>query len=136
MPFCALHHFILTTKIFPISIFLKDTWNIIKGIWGDLLILSFFFKGEQIMEMQKMGKQMINFQKNLFENSYHAMNMVFEQTETMMDGFIKQMPMVPENSKKVMGDVLGFYKKSRDDFKKTIDEGFTKMEDIFIPKEK
>jgi polyhydroxyalkanoate synthesis regulator phasin len=88
------------------------------------------------MEMQKMGKQMINFQKNLFENSYHAMNMVCEQTETMMDGFIKQMPMVPENSKKVMDDVLGFYKKSRDDFKKTIDEGFTRMEDIFIPKEK
>jgi polyhydroxyalkanoate synthesis regulator phasin len=88
------------------------------------------------MEMQKMGKQMINFQKNLFENSYHAMNMVFEQTETMMDGFIKQMPMVPENSKKVMSDVLGFYKKSRDDFKKTIDEGFTRMEDVLNPKEK
>jgi polyhydroxyalkanoate synthesis regulator phasin len=88
------------------------------------------------MEVQKMGKQMINFQKNLFENSYHAINMVCEQTETIMNGFIKQMPMVPEKSKKVMDDVLGFYKKSRDDFKKTVDEGFNRMEDIFMPKEK
>lgn len=88
------------------------------------------------MEMQKMGKQMINFQKSLFENTYHAMNMVFEQTENMVNSFIKQMPMVPEESKKAMDDVLGFYKKSRDDFKKAVDESFTKMEEIFIPKEK
>jgi polyhydroxyalkanoate synthesis regulator phasin len=88
------------------------------------------------MEMQKIGKQMINFQKSLFENSYYAMNMVFEQTESMVNSFIKQMPMVPEESKKVMNDVLGFYKKSRDDFKKAVDDGFAKMEEIFVPKEK
>jgi polyhydroxyalkanoate synthesis regulator phasin len=88
------------------------------------------------MEMQKMGKQLINFQKSLFENSYHAMNMVFEQTENMVNSFLKQMPMVPEESKKAMDDVLVFYKKSRDDFKKAVDDGFTKMEEIFIPKEK
>jgi hypothetical protein len=87
------------------------------------------------MEMKKMGKQMINFQKNLFENSYHAMNMFFEQTESMANSFINQMPMVPEENKKVMGDMIGFCKKSRDDFKKTVDDGFIKMEDIFIPKE-
>jgi polyhydroxyalkanoate synthesis regulator phasin len=103
---------------------------------GGFFKFNFFLSGEQIMEMQKMGKQMINFQKNLFENSYHAMNMVCEQTETMMNSFIKQMPMVPENSKQVMDDMLGFYKKSRDDFKKTVDDGFNRMEDIFIPKEK
>ncbi len=88
------------------------------------------------MEMQKMGKQLINFQKSLFENSYHARNMVFEQTENMVNSFLKQMPMVPEESKKAMDDVLVFYKKSRDDFKKAVDDGFTKMEEIFIPKEK
>jgi len=88
------------------------------------------------MEMQKMGKQLINFQKSLFENSYHAMNMVFEQTENMVNSFLKQMPMVPEQSKKAMDDVLVFYKKSRDDFKKAVDDGFIKMEEIFIPKEK
>ncbi len=88
------------------------------------------------MEMQKMAKQMINFQKSLFENSYHAMNMVFEQTEKMVNSLIKQMPMVPEESKKAMDEVLSFYKKSRDEFKKAVDDGFSKMEDIFIPKEK
>lgn len=88
------------------------------------------------MEMQKMAKQVITFQKSLFENSYHAMNMIFEQTENMVNSFIKQMPMVPEESKKVMDDVIGFYKKSRDDFKKTVDEGFKKMEEMLVPTEK
>ena len=88
------------------------------------------------MEMQKMAKQVITFQKSLFENSYHAMNMIFEQTENMVNSFIKQMPMVPEESKKVMDDVIGFYKKSRDDFKKTVDEGFKKMEELLVPTEK
>jgi len=88
------------------------------------------------MEMQKMANQMIKFQKSLFENSFHAMTMVFEQTENIVNSLIKQMPMVPEESKKVMDDVFGFYKKTRDDFKKAVDDGFTKMEDMFIPKEK
>lgn len=86
--------------------------------------------------MQKIAKQMITFQKSVFENSYHAMNMVFEQTENMANSFIKQMPMVPEESKKVMDDVIGFYKKSRDDYKKAVDEAFKKMEEMFNPQEK
>lgn len=88
------------------------------------------------MEMQKIAKQMITFQKSVFENSYHAMNMVFEQTANMANSFIKQMPMVPEESKKVMDDVMGFYKKSRDDYKKAVDEAFKKMEEMFNPQEK
>lgn len=87
------------------------------------------------MEMQKMAKQMISFQRSLFENSYHAMNMVFEQTEKMIGSFIKQMPMIPEENKKGMDEAFNFYKKSRDDFKKAVDDGFTKMEETFIPKE-
>jgi polyhydroxyalkanoate synthesis regulator phasin len=136
---CALHHFILTKKMFSIKIRFKiQSEYLSQGNLGSihLGIIIIFFWEDQIMEMQKMGKQLINFQKSLFENSYHAMNMVFEQTENMVNSFLKQMPMVPEESKKAMDDVLVFYKKSRDDFKKAVDDGFTKMEEIFIPKEK
>ena len=85
------------------------------------------------METQKMAKQMINFQRSIFENFYHAMNMVFEQTENMVNSFIKQMPIIPEESKKATDEAFGFYKKSRDDFKKAVDDGFDKMEQIFLP---
>lgn len=88
------------------------------------------------MEMQKMAKQMISFQRSIFENFYHAMNMVFEQTENMVNSFIKQMPIIPEESKKATDEAFSFYKKSRDDFKKAVDDGFDKMEKVFIPSEK
>ena len=86
------------------------------------------------MEPQKLAKQMISFQKSVFENSYHAMNMVFEQTENMAKSFVSQMPMIPEESKKAMDESMDFYKKARDDFKKAVDDGFAKMEEVFAPK--
>ena len=86
------------------------------------------------MEPQKLAKQMVSFQKSVFENSYHAMNMVVEQTENMAKSFMSQMPMVPEESKKAVDEALDFYKKARDDFKKAVDEGFSKMEELFAPK--
>jgi hypothetical protein len=87
------------------------------------------------METNKMAKQMINFQRSIFDNFYHAMIMVFEQTENMFNSFIKQIPMIPEENKKSMDEAFSFYKKSRDDFKKAVDDGFTKMEETFVPKE-
>ena len=87
------------------------------------------------MEPKRMAKQMISFQKSLFENSYHAMNMVVEQTENMVKSLMDQMPMVPQENKKAMDDALSFYKKARDDFKKAVDDGFAKMEELFAPRE-
>ncbi len=87
------------------------------------------------METKRMAKQMISFQRNLFENSYHAMNMVVEQTENMAKSLMDQMPMVPQENKKAMEDALSFYKKARDDFKKAVEDGFGKMEELFAAKE-
>ncbi len=87
------------------------------------------------MEPKKMAKQMISFQRSLFENSYHAMNMVVEQTENMAKSLMDQMPIVPQENKKALEDALNFYKKARDDFKKAVDDGFAKMEELFAAKE-
>jgi hypothetical protein len=86
------------------------------------------------MEPQRLAKQMISFQKSVFENSFHAMNTVIEQTENMAKSFMEQIPMVPKENKKAMEDALGFCKKARDDFKKAVDDGFAKMEEVFTPK--
>jgi endo-alpha-1,4-polygalactosaminidase (GH114 family) len=87
------------------------------------------------METKRMAKQMITFQRSLFENSYHAMNMVVDQTENMAKSLMDQLPMVPQENKKAMEDALGFYKKAREDFKKAVEDGFAKMEELFAAKE-
>jgi hypothetical protein len=86
------------------------------------------------MEPGKIAKQMINFQKTLFENSFNAMVMIQDQTEKMTDTFLERLPWLPQEGRKTVTDSIGFYKKARDDFKKAVDEGFLKLEELFVEK--
>jgi hypothetical protein len=86
------------------------------------------------MEVSNMSKQMINFQKSLFENSFNAMNMVQDQTEKMINNFLIQLPWVNDEGKKAINNSIDFYKKARTDFKKAVDDGFSKMEELFAQK--
>lgn len=86
------------------------------------------------METGKMATQMINFQKTLFESAFNAMCAVQEQTEKMADSFLNQMAWVPEDGKKNIKDVVKLYKEARENFKKTVDEGFEQLEKLFTSK--
>ncbi|QTA88722.1 hypothetical protein [Desulfonema magnum] len=87
-----------------------------------------------MMETGKMAKQMITFQKTLFENAFNAMSMVQDQTEKMAGDFLAQLPWVNEEGKKAISNSTEFYKKARTDFKNAVDDGFAKMEELFIQK--
>jgi hypothetical protein len=94
-------------------------------------MLNEFYQGEDIMmEPKGIAKQAITFQKALFENTFNAMKMVQDQTETMVETFLSQISWGPEEGEKTIGDSIEFYKKAREDFKKAVDDGFTKMEDM------
>ncbi len=86
------------------------------------------------METGKIAKQTIAFQKTLFENTFGAMSMVQDQTEKMADTFLGQLPYDTEEGKKTMTDAVKMYKDARDNFKKAVDDGFAKMEEIFVQK--
>ena len=86
------------------------------------------------MEASKVAKQMIAFQKTVFENSFTAMTVVQDQTESMMNNFMGQFPWVTEDGKKQMKEVFSYTKKARDDFKKAIDEGYNQFEKMFEEK--
>lgn len=83
-----------------------------------------------MMEPKGMAKQTIAFQKTLFENSFNAMKMVQDQTETMMNTFLSQCAWGSDEEKKAVSDSVEFYKKARDDFKKAVDDGFIKIEEM------
>jgi polyhydroxyalkanoate synthesis regulator phasin len=83
------------------------------------------------MEPTQMVQQMIDLQKTAFENSYNAMIMFQSQTEKMAESMISQNSLIPEEGQKMINEWILAYKKGREDFKKSVDENFTKMEEFF-----
>lgn len=83
------------------------------------------------MEPAKMAKQMIGFQKTVFDNSFNALAVVQDQTETMIKTFMGQFPMATDESKKQLDETLAYTKKARDEFKKSVDEGYARIESLF-----
>ncbi len=63
------------------------------------------------MEAAKLAKQMVGFQKSFFDNSYNAICIVQDQTETMMTSFLTQLPWVTAEGKKAMDSGLGIFQK-------------------------
>lgn len=86
------------------------------------------------METPQIAKQMINFQKTVFDNSFNALTTVQDQTETMVNNFVNQFPWVTEDGKKQMKETSGYIKKARDDFKKAVDDGYAQFEKLLNQK--
>lgn len=82
------------------------------------------------METPKAAKQVIGFQKTLFDNTFNAVIVMQDNSENMMNGFLKQFPWVTEEAKKPLNDSITFIKRARDDYKKSVDQGFDKLEEL------
>jgi hypothetical protein len=83
------------------------------------------------MDSAKIAKQMIDFQKTMFDNTYNAMVLVQEQTERMAGTLLDQGTWMPEEGKKAIRGWVDAFKKGREDFKKGVDENFKRVEDFF-----
>ncbi|MDM8525387.1 hypothetical protein QUF80_18630 [Desulfococcaceae bacterium HSG8] len=87
------------------------------------------------MDQKKLFKQMIDFQKATFDNSFKAMATLQEQGEKMVSMFLDQSPWLPADGKKAVTEWIEAYKKGRDDFKNTVEDNFSKVEDYFASSE-
>jgi len=83
------------------------------------------------MDQKQIARQMIQFNKTAFDNSFNAMTMVYDQNEKMVNAFIEQATWLPENGKKAIEDWIQAYKKGCEDFKNTVNENYQKVEDYF-----
>ena len=83
------------------------------------------------MDSSKIAKQMIDFQKTTFDNTFNAMVLLQEQAETMANTILDQATWMPEEGRKAINDWVKAYKKGREEFKKVVDENFKKVEDFF-----
>lgn len=82
--------------------------------------------------MKEYAKQIIGFQKNTFDNTFNTVVQIQDQAEKLAYDVLGQMPWVPEESKKVMDDSVKMFKNAREDYKKMVNDGFVKMEELFV----
>lgn len=86
------------------------------------------------MDTAQMAKQTLSFQKTIFTNAYNALVLAQEQTEKMMNTFVEKTPFSTEDGKKTFAATVEMGKKARDDFKKSVDEGYAKFEEMLEKK--
>jgi hypothetical protein len=83
------------------------------------------------MDPNQMLKQMLEFNKTAFDNSFNAMLTIGEQNEKMVSVFLEQATWMPEEGKKLIKEWVGTYKKGNQDFKKAADGNYKKVLDFF-----
>jgi hypothetical protein len=84
-----------------------------------------------MIDPNQMVKQMLEFNKTAFDNSFKAMLTIGDQNEKMMNTFLAQAAWMPEEGKKLIQEWVDAYKKGCQDFKKTADENYKKVADYF-----
>lgn len=81
-----------------------------------------------MMDHKQIAKQMIQFNKSAFDNSFKAMSLVSDQNEKMLEAFLGQANWLPEEGRKALKEWTMSYKQGCDTFKKQVDENYEKVE--------
>lgn len=84
------------------------------------------------MDQKKLFKQMIDFNKATFNNSFNALVMLQDQMERVSSTILDQAAWLPEDGRKAVNEWVDAYKKGRENFKKVVDDGFDKLDDFFV----
>lgn len=86
-------------------------------------------------EQKKLFKQMIDFQKATFDNSFNALTTLQEQGEKMVNTFLEKAVFLPEEGKAAVKKWVDAYKEGRTKYKDAVDQNFKKVEDYFSESE-
>ena len=86
------------------------------------------------METAQFAKQTLTFQKTMFDNTFNVMITAQDQSEKMFDSYLEKLPWVTEEARKSMQSSIDMAKKARDDFKKAVEDGFTRFEELLEEK--
>lgn len=83
------------------------------------------------MQPKQILKQMIDFNKAAFDNAFNNMAMLQEQMEKTINIMIGQSTGMTEEGKKAVKEWAAIYKKGFEDYKRTVDENFKRVESFF-----
>ena len=84
------------------------------------------------MVMENFAKQMIEFQKATFDNSFNAAVMLQDQAEQLFNTSIEQAGWLPEEGKQMVDEWVRICKTGREGFKNAVDESFDKLAEYTV----
>jgi len=82
------------------------------------------------MELTGMTKQIIDFQKASFDQTFAGVTALQDYSENLMDGLLSQAPWINEESKKPISDSMKIVKSAREEYKKAVYKGFAEFEKL------
>lgn len=83
------------------------------------------------MEQFQFLKQMTDFNRSIFDNTFDIMAMLQDQTEGVANSFLDQASWVPEEGKKLISEWVKAYKSGCSGYKDMVDQCFNTMEGGF-----
>lgn len=86
------------------------------------------------MYPEKIAEQMIDFQRNMFDNTFNTIVVLQDQAERMMSTLVDQATWLPPEARKAIDEWIKSYKKGREDYRKMVYEGFDNMAKSFAGK--
>ena len=85
----------------------------------------------QDYDPSKITLKIMEMQKSAIDNTYDSIVALQNQTEKMTISMLEQIPYLPQDSIKIIDEWSLAYKKSQDEYKKSFDENYKKLEDFF-----
>jgi hypothetical protein len=82
------------------------------------------------MDQKQIFRQMVEFNKGAFNNVFNSMVMIQDQNETLANTILNQATWMPEEGKKAIREWADAFKKGREEYKKTVDQAFQKVEEF------
>ena len=83
------------------------------------------------MENKIIAKQIIDFHKSTFDNTFNSLTILQEQTEKMVQTFLQQATWLPAEGKAAVNEWVNVYNKGRIGFKAAADNNYKKVEEYF-----
>lgn len=80
------------------------------------------------MDQKTLMKQLLEFNKTSFNNTYNTMIMMQEQAERMTSTLINHPTLLSEDGKKTMENWVKVFKIRRDEYQKIVNDNFKKLE--------
>ena len=84
-----------------------------------------------MMDQKQLVKQVIDFNRAAFNNTFNAMTMLQDQSERVAATLLEQATWLPEEGRKAIDEWAASFKKGRDQFKQYVDESYAKVEEFF-----
>jgi hypothetical protein len=83
------------------------------------------------MDNKLIAKQLVEFHKSTFDNTFNSLGILQEQTERMVNTFLQQATWLPAEGKDAVKNWVNIYKKGRIDFKEAAEKNYKKVEEYF-----